>query len=74
MAGLLFRDDFAGSGKRFRLNSHCASLMTKFKPARMFRHRRSDSIMLEAILLLLSIGSCALLLIAFRGTNLFGNG
>jgi hypothetical protein len=30
--------------------------------------------MLEAILLLLSIGSCALLLIAFWGTNLFGNG
>jgi len=40
MAGLLFRDDFAGSGKRFRLNSHYASLMTKFKPARMLRHRR----------------------------------
>jgi hypothetical protein len=29
--------------------------------------------MLEAILLLLSIGSCALLLIAFWGTNLLSN-
>jgi hypothetical protein len=29
--------------------------------------------MLEAILLLLGIGSCALVLIAFWGSNLFGN-
>jgi hypothetical protein len=33
---------------------------------------RSDSIMLEAIVLLLGVGTCALILIAFWGLDLLG--
>jgi len=32
-----------------------------------------DSMMLEAILLLLGVGSCALVLVAFWGSELLGN-
>ena len=35
-------------------------------------HQRSDSVMLEAIVLLLAVSTCALILIAFWGLDLFG--
>jgi hypothetical protein len=49
------------------------SMMTILRQARMlWRHQRSDSVMLEAIVLLLAVSTCALILIAFWGLDLFG--
>jgi hypothetical protein len=48
-------------------------MMTISRQARMLlRHQRSDSIMLEAIVLLLGVSTCALILIAFWGLDLLG--
>jgi hypothetical protein len=48
-------------------------MMTILRQARMlWRHQRSDSVMLEAIVLLLAVSTCALILIAFWGLDLFG--
>ena len=68
--GFLFQDVFVGSGKRFRPVPRRICLMTKFRRTGMLRHCGDDSVMLEAILLLLGIGSCALVLIAFWGLQL----
>ena len=46
-------------------------MMTILRPARMLL-QRSDSIMLEAIVLLLGVSTCALILIAFWGLDLRG--
>jgi hypothetical protein len=48
-------------------------LMTTLGTGACFDAVGDDSTMLEAILLLLAIGSCALVVIAFCGTNLLGN-
>ena len=69
--GLLFQDVCVGPGKRFRPDACRICLMTIFRPADMLWHRRR--VMLEAILFLLGIGSCALVLIAIWGSNLLGN-
>jgi hypothetical protein len=48
-------------------------MMTISRQARMLlHHQRSDSIMLEAIVLLLGVSTCALILIAFWGLDLLG--
>jgi hypothetical protein len=48
-------------------------MMTILRQARMLLcHQRSDSVMLEAIVLLLAVSTCALILIAFWGLDLFG--
>jgi hypothetical protein len=48
-------------------------MMTISRPARMLlSHQRSDSIMLEAIVLLLGVSTCALIIIAFWGLDLRG--
>jgi hypothetical protein len=48
-------------------------MMTILRQARMLLpHQRSDSVMLEAIVLLLGVSTCALILIAFWGLDLFG--
>jgi hypothetical protein len=48
-------------------------MMTILRRARMILlHQRSDSSMLEAIVLLLGVSTCALILIAFWGLDLLG--
>ena len=70
---LLFPDVFVASGKWFRRSAQRASLLTKLN-IRAHASALAELIgLLEAILLLLSITSCALVLIAFWGCNLLGN-
>ena len=48
-------------------------MMTILRRARMLLlYQRSDSSMLEAIVLLLAVSTCALILIAFWGLDLLG--
>jgi hypothetical protein len=71
----LFQDVFVGPGKWFRPAVGRNSMMTILRRARMLLpHQRSDSIMLEAIVLLLAVSTCALILIAFWGLDLLGMG
>jgi hypothetical protein len=69
----LFQDVFVGPRKWFRPAVSRNSMMTILRRARMILlHQRSDSSMLEAIVLLLAVSTCALILIAFWGLDLLG--
>ncbi|HEX2655719.1 MAG TPA: hypothetical protein VHN11_18995, partial [Xanthobacteraceae bacterium] len=57
----------------FRWHAGLYRMMTISRRARMLRqHQRSDSSMLEAIVLLLGVSTCALIVIAFWGLDLSG--
>jgi hypothetical protein len=66
----LFRDDFAARENGFIPTPTYP--VTKSAPARMLCGTGGDdSIMLEAIMLLLGLAACALILIAFCGLDVF---
>lgn len=70
----LFQRCFVGPGKWFRPGALSPALMTTSRGRLMLPGRaEDDSMMLEAILLLLGVGSCALVLVAFWGSELLGN-
>jgi hypothetical protein len=63
--GFWFQDGFIAPEKWFRPDVGWICLMTTFKRTPMLRLGDDVLIMLETILLLLGLGSCALSLIAF---------
>jgi hypothetical protein len=68
----LFQDVFVGRRKRFHPSLSRNWMMTISRPERMLLwHQRSES-MLEAIVVLLALATCALILIAFWGLDLLG--
>ncbi len=70
----LFQPCFVGSEKWFRPGGlSCPSDDNIARRAHAAAQGEDDSMMLEAILLLLGVGSCALLLVAFWGSELLGN-
>jgi len=68
--GRLFQDGFVASGKRFRPARIRIYSMTKPESAGNVSQHRRGFFMLEAIVLLLALASCALILVSFWGLDL----
>ena len=69
----LFQDGFGGSGKGFRSVANWKMFDDKIATrAHRLRRDGDDSIMLEAIVLLLSLATCALIMVAFWGLDMLG--
>jgi hypothetical protein len=72
-AGLCFRIVSSASENGFVRTFGRNCWMTISRPPRMLlQHQRSDSVMLEAIVLSLALLTCALILVAFWGLDLLG--
>ena len=68
---LLFQAGFVGSGKRFRPMADWQMFNDKIAMhAHPLRRAGDDSDMLEPVVLLLSVATCALILLAFWGLDL----